>query len=224
MSVRWRFGDCVLDGESRELLRQGSPVPLSPKAFHLLELLLEKRPKALSKDELKDALWPDTFVVETNLANLAAEVREAIGEKGERDGRLRTVHGFGYAFSGEAAEEERPAAAPVPRSFCAFERDGHRLPLREGENILGRDPAADVVLDDDTVSRRHARVVVTSGTAVLSDLGSKNGTYLRGRRVEATVTLLDRDEVLVGSVLLVFSAPDPDRPTATCTDRPVPED
>ncbi len=196
-------------------------MPLSPKAFRLLELLLEKHPKALSKDELKDALWPDTFVVETNLANLAAEVREAIGEKGERDGRLRTVHGFGYAFSGEAVEE-RPTPIPASRSLCAFERDGHRLPLHEGENVLGRDPAADIVLDDDTVSRRHARVVVAAGSAVLSDLGSKNGTYLRGRPVEEPVTLKDRDEILVGSVLLVFSAPDPDRPTATRTDRPVP--
>ena len=219
--MRWRFGDCVLDGESRELFRQGSGVPLSPKAFRLLELLLEKRPKALSKDELKDALWPDTFVVETNLANLAAEVREAIGEKGERDGRLRTVHGFGYAFSGEVVEES-PGRMSAARSLCAFERDGHRLPLREGENVLGRDPAVDVVLDDDTVSRRHARVVVTAGTAALTDLGSKNGTYLQGRRVEGTAALKDRDEILVGSVLLVFSAPDPDRPTATRTDRPAP--
>lgn len=215
--MRWRFGEFVLDGESKELRRGGGPVHLSPKAFRLLELLLEKRPKALSKDELKEALWPDTFVVETNLANLAAEVREAIGGKGERGGLLRTVHGFGYAFSGEAVEEG-PAHPGVSRTLVSLERDGIRIPLREGENVLGRDPAADVFLDDDTVSRRHARIVVTSGTAVLSDPGSKNGTYLGGRRLEAPVTLKDRDEILVGSVLLVFSAPDPDRPTATQTD------
>jgi DNA-binding winged helix-turn-helix (wHTH) protein len=219
--MRWRFGEFVFDGESRELRRQGSPVHLSPKAFRLLELLLEKRPKALSKDELKDALWPDTFVVETNLANLAAEVREAIGEKGAREGHLRTVHGHGYSFSGDAVEE-RPAPPSAPRSLVAFERDGHRVALREGENVLGRDAAADVFLDDDTVSRRHARVLVTAGAATLEDLGSKNGTYLRGRRLEGPVALKDRDEILVGSVLLVFSAPDPDRSTATRTDRPVP--
>lgn len=215
--MRWRFGEFVLDGESKELRRGGSPVHLSPKAFRLLELLLEKRPKALSKEELKEALWPDTFVVETNLANLAAEAREALGGKGERGGLLRTVHGFGYAFSGEAVDEG-PTPVAAPRTLLTLERDGIRLPLHEGENVLGRDAAADVFLDDDTVSRRHARIVVTAGTAVLSDPGSKNGTYLRGRRLEEPVTLKDRDEILVGSVLLVFSAPDPDRPTATRTD------
>jgi DNA-binding winged helix-turn-helix (wHTH) protein len=220
--VRCQFGEFVLDGESRELLRDGRSVHLSPKAFHLLQLLLEKRPKALSKKELMDALWPSTFVVETNLANLAAEVREAIGEKGSRGGHLRTVHGFGYAFSGEAVEL-LPTPAPPSRRLVAVEREGQRLPLRDGENVLGRDAGADLFLDDDSVSRRHARIVVTAGAAVLEDLGSKNGTYLAGRRLEAPAALKDRDEILVGSVLLVFSAPDPDRPTATRSGPPAPE-
>ena len=222
MSVRWRFGDCVLDGESRELLRQGSPVPLSPKAFHLLELLLEKRPKALSKDELKDALWPDTFVVETNLANLAAEVREAIGEKGERDGRLRTVHGFGYAFSGEAVEEDarrrlppREASAPSSATDTAFRSTKART-----FSGATRRPTS-----SSTTTRSPA---VTRGSSWRPARRSFRTSGARTERISGAAasrrppTLKDRDEILVGSVLLVFSAPDPDRPTATRTDRPLP--
>ena len=68
MSVR--FGPFVLDPEARELRCDGSPLHLSPKAFQLLAALVESRPKALSKANLHDRLWPDTFVVEANLANL----------------------------------------------------------------------------------------------------------------------------------------------------------
>src|SRR5262245_21334388 len=68
-AMRLLFGDCALDLDTRELHRGGQTVSLSPKAFALLELLALRRPKALSKAEIHSALWPDTFVTETNLAN-----------------------------------------------------------------------------------------------------------------------------------------------------------
>ncbi len=68
--MRFCFGHFVLDSDARELLRDGEAVHLSPKAYELLEALVENRPKALSKSALHDLLWPNTFVVETNLANL----------------------------------------------------------------------------------------------------------------------------------------------------------
>ena len=75
-----RFGTFVLDPETRELLNAGHPVPLSPKAFELLSILVAERPKAISKSDLQDRLWPATFVVEKNLANLVSEIRDAIGD------------------------------------------------------------------------------------------------------------------------------------------------
>ena len=74
------FGEFVLDLDSRELRRANEPVRLSPKAFQLLEILVTTRPRALSKADLQDRLWPDTFVVEKNLANLISEIRQALGE------------------------------------------------------------------------------------------------------------------------------------------------
>ena len=76
------FGEFVLDLDRRELRRGTRPVRLSPKAFRLLEILVSGRPNALSKAELQDRLWPDTFVVEKNLANLVSEIRRALGEPG----------------------------------------------------------------------------------------------------------------------------------------------
>src|SRR6185295_9518185 len=68
--ARWTFGDFVLDLDTRELARAGTPVSLSPKAFQLLGILVDSCPAALSKNELQDRLWPGTIVVEKNLTNL----------------------------------------------------------------------------------------------------------------------------------------------------------
>src|SRR5262249_53998223 len=108
-AMRAVFADCTFDGETRELFRGGRPVHLSPKAFRLLELLLESRPRALSKAEIHEKIWPEAFVSEATLASLVAEIREAIGEDGKDARHIRTVHGFGYSFAGEAAEAPRLA-------------------------------------------------------------------------------------------------------------------
>ena len=70
--MRLRFADFAFDSDTREIFRGGKPVHVSPKAFALLEALIEKRPKAISKDELHRRLWPETFVSEANLPNLVA--------------------------------------------------------------------------------------------------------------------------------------------------------
>ncbi len=211
--MRLGFGDCVFDSDTRELARGGKPVHVSPKAFRLLELLLKSRPRALSKTELKDAIWPKTFVLETNLANLAAELRAATGEKGRQSRFIRTVHGFGYAFSGEVREEGDPARE-VEASFRLLAGE-EEFRLREGRTIVGRDRSAGVFLDDSTVSRRHARLVVDGPRVTIEDLGSKNGTFVSGRKVEGVSALEDGDEIQVGSVFVTFQTAPEGRSTAT---------
>ena len=109
--MRLRFGDCVFDAGTREMLRGGRAVPLPAKTFRLsLQLLLEARPRAIPKEKLMEALWPGVFVAEGNLARLVAELREAIGDDAHEPKFVRTIHGFGYAFAGGAS----PAADPPP--------------------------------------------------------------------------------------------------------------
>jgi DNA-binding winged helix-turn-helix (wHTH) protein len=202
--LRLRFRDCTLDLETRELLRSGEPVHIEPKAMQLLESLLRARPRVLSKEELQDELWPKTFVSEHNLARLVFNLRKLIGDDGRDPTLIRTVHGFGYAFSGEATElPSRGARAHESvRSYLVWGEK--EIPLRQGENILGRDPNAAVWIDRNSISRRHARILISSGTAILEDLGSKNGTHLEGRRISKPAPLKSGDEIQIGSATMVY--------------------
>jgi len=74
----------MLDSRTRRLLRDGREVHLSPKAFDLLLSLVENRSRAMSRADLQATLWPSTFVLDTNLAGLVAEVRRALGDDADR--------------------------------------------------------------------------------------------------------------------------------------------
>ena len=200
--MRVRFGPCLFDGGARDLRRDGVPQPLSPKAFQFLELLLQERPRAIAKQEIHERLWPDSFVSDSSLARLAAEVRSALGDDAKAPRLLRTIHRFGYAFCAEViAEPAAPGASPAACRLVWAER---HIPLALGENLLGRASDARVVIDLARVSRHHARIVVGDGRAVLEDLGSKNGTFLRGQPLDAPAELADGDEICIGPAVLVF--------------------
>jgi TolB-like protein/DNA-binding winged helix-turn-helix (wHTH) protein/Flp pilus assembly protein TadD len=92
------------------------PIRLTPKAFDLLGALLETRPRALSKTEIRDRLWPQTFVTEATLASVVSELRAALADDAKDPRFVRTVHGHGYAFAGTATDDaEAEAVPPAPR-------------------------------------------------------------------------------------------------------------
>jgi DNA-binding winged helix-turn-helix (wHTH) protein len=99
-----RFGDFELDQEQRQLLHSGRPVPFEPKAYELLRLLIERRPRALSRAQIRDVVWPDTLISESTLGVIVNSIRKALGDDAQEPRFIRTVHGFGYAFCGEAHE------------------------------------------------------------------------------------------------------------------------
>jgi DNA-binding winged helix-turn-helix (wHTH) protein len=213
--VRLRLGDLTFDGESRQLLRGADEVHLSPKAFELLKVLIDRRPRALSKQELHEHLWPDTFVSEVNLASLIAEVRSALGDTAHEPTFIRTARRFGYAFCGNAAEATELVVVDLPASFCWLIKDGRRVPLKAGENLLGRDLDDGIRIDSPTVSRRHARISISDTGAILEDLESKNGTFVGEQRVSGPVRLNDGDEIRTGSVVVRFRMTSREGPTAT---------
>jgi len=211
--MRVRFGDVVFDSEMRQLRRGEAVIDLPPKALLLLEVLLEQRPKPVSKQALQDRLWPDTFVTESSLARLIAELRQAVGDEVREPRLIRTVHRFGYAFAGEVEALGAPRAGSTGASCWLVWRD-RDYPLAEGDNLLGRGDDCVLALPSGKVSRRHARIRVARGEAVLEDLGSKNGSYVDGRRIVGPTPLGDGDEVRLGSVLVVFRS----RPVAGSTE------
>ena len=172
--MRAFFGEFVLDSARRELRRRDRAVRISPKALGLLELLIEERSRAVPKDEIRARLWRGTIVSEASLARLATELRAALGDDAREPRFVRTVHGFGYAFSGEVVEEPAPSRASV----CRLVWDNRRIPLANGENVVGRASDAAVTIDSTRVSRHHACITVSGSRATLEDLGSKNGTFV----------------------------------------------
>jgi DNA-binding winged helix-turn-helix (wHTH) protein len=199
-AVRVLFGHCTFDNRTRELFRNGEPVHLSPKAFRLLDLLIEAQPNALSKEEIHQRLWPDTFVSETNLAGLVKEIRAAIGDDSKEPRFLRTIHRYGYAFSG-AARETRGERSAIEYRLIVGPRE---IALNSGENILGRDHDAVVWIEGKSVSRQHARIVISNGTATIEDLGSKNGTFVGGVATAGAVPLHDGAQIALGKRVVTF--------------------
>jgi len=203
-----RFGELAFDSEPRRLTRGGRPVHLEPKAFELLELLLERRPAAVAKAAIHDRLWPRTNVSESSLTTLVAQLRRALGKD---EHLIRTVHGFGYAFDGEAvplAPAPRAGSGKEPTALagqgpCLLWQD-QVFALAEGESVLGRDPSVQVLVDVPGVSRRHARIRVRGADAAVEDIGSKNGTFVGDRRVDAPTPLADRDRLRLGHTVLVY--------------------
>ena len=202
--VRIRFGPFTLDVDTRQLTRGRREIHLAPKAFELLVTLAQDRPKVLSKAVLQERLWPDTFVAEANLSNLVAEVREALGDPARAPTYIRTAHGFGYAFCGDATALPGPHETGSDQPSCWLEWGGRRFPLSFGEHVIGRDPDVEVRLDQSTVSRRHARLVVTAEGVVLEDFVSKNGTFRGSERVTSPVRLADGDAIRIGSMIVTF--------------------
>ena len=202
-----RFGEYALDDARRELLCRGAPVHLTPKAYQLLHLLLERRPAAVSKAEIHDRIWPGTFVSDVNLATLVFEIRTALGDDPHAPRYIRTVRGFGYAFSGGEVQAPGALAAAAPSSRLIWgERE---IALREGENILGRTPEAVAWFEHGSVSRRHARLTIHDTQARLEDLGSRHGTFVDGVRVHEPTPLHDGARIEIGKLSMVFRVFEP---------------
>jgi len=200
-----RFGEFRLDAQRRQLYRGEQVVHLTPKAFELLSALVAARPDAMAKADLETRIWGRTHVAETSLAGLVAELRAALGERPRTSEFIRTVHGFGYAFCGLVAEA--PVAGDPFRVGDLVYRIAwarREVSLRLGENVLGREPDAVAWMDSPTVSRRHACIRVSTEGAMIEDLGSHNGTYVRGERVTEPVPLRDGDEIRLGSVIVTL--------------------
>ena len=207
-----RFGEFTLDRGGRRFTRRGVPVHLSPKAFRLLELLIDAAPDAVSKEQLYEAVWPGLFVEEANLPNLVKELRKAIEDDSRNPRFIRTVYGFGYSFDGAAISISE---GPSSQIRFLIEWAGSQHLLSAGRNIIGRDIDVDVRIDSAGVSRKHAVITIVGANASIDDLGSKNGTYLNGARVLSSMPLNDGDEIRLGSAVFRLRVIAPAEPTAT---------
>jgi len=198
--MRYRFGD--FEFHSHQLTRRGATVSLTPKAALLLEALIAAAPEAVSKEALYEKLWQGVVVEPGNLHNLISELRTALVDADHAI--ITTAHRKGYAF-----------AAPLMRQASRGSRldiGDESIALDEGENIIGRE-----ALGTPDVSRHHARIDVDGPRIAIEDLGSKNGTFVNGKRIRERVTLKEGDEIMFGRTRAVVRTIDIAAPTITLT-------
>jgi DNA-binding winged helix-turn-helix (wHTH) protein len=208
-----RFGVFEFDAVTRRLRRDGMDIHLPPKAFELLAVLVDAAPRVVAKRELHARLWPGGAVADATLVALVKQLRRAMDDRDRRAPLIRTVHRVGYALETGPTRRER-ALQPVRQCWLLVGQ--RRFPLPAGENVVGRDAAAQVRLDDANVSRRHARIIVSAAGTQIEDLGSKNGTFLDGLRLPAgAVPLPDGGRVVFGTLIASFHESGSGMPTLT---------
>ena len=206
-----RFGPFTLDPATRQLQRGAEVVHLTPKAFDLLTLLVGEAPRVVSKAEAHDRLWPGTFVSDATLVGLVKELRRVLEDRDRSAPIVRTAHGVGYALA--AAVDRGPGTAT--QVWHWIDVDGRRIRLLDGDNVIGRDPDSRIWLDVASVSRRHARIVVRAGAALLEDLGSKNRTTIGEAVLSGQTGLHDGDSISIGPIRLLYHTSSSGMPTET---------
>ncbi|MFN7990417.1 MAG: winged helix-turn-helix domain-containing protein [Thermoanaerobaculia bacterium] len=195
--MRLRFGDFILDEGRRLLLRGTEKVHVSPRAYQLLALLVARRPEAVPRAALAEALWPGAGSGGVGLAPIVSELRQVLGTGPGGESWVRTIHTFGYAFDGEVH------VLPTAQRHVLV-RGLQRVDLAEGRNLLGRERKATVRLGHPSVAYQHARIVVADDQAQLEDLTGGASTFRGAEPVRGRVVLEDGDIIRVGAVVLTY--------------------
>ena len=100
----YRFGAFTLDTDQRILLREGKPLPLAPKVFDTLLVLVESSGRIVGKEELMNRLWPDTFVEDANLTFNIQQLRKSLGDNARKPVYIETISRRGYRFIANVEE------------------------------------------------------------------------------------------------------------------------
>lgn len=130
------------------------------------------------------------------------ELRRALEDDARAPRFIRTVQGYGYAFCWEEPARGEKRAQRVPLARLSWPT-GEAL-LFEGRSVIGRGSDAGACIDDRTVSRYHAAIVISDENTTLEDIGSKNGTFIGTRRLTAPVRLREGSTFAIGSVQVTY--------------------
>jgi DNA-binding winged helix-turn-helix (wHTH) protein len=207
--MAYRFGPFLYDDVERCLLRDDVEIPLTHKTRELLLFFLENPLRLLPREQIVARVWGDVAVTDEAVSAQVTRLRRALGDAG--DDLLKMVRREGYRWEAPVRVEEasarrsgRSAVRPSRGPRFRLVLEDREVQLVEGPNVIGRDSESALWIDEASVSRFHAQVVVAGGAARLEDLESKNGTYLNGRRISRPESLTNGDEIRIGVVEIVF--------------------
>jgi DNA-binding winged helix-turn-helix (wHTH) protein len=195
----FHLGEWLVEPTLDRISRDGHHVRLRPRAMDVLICLALESGKLASKQNIIDTVWRTEYVSEHALTQVIAELRAALGDDARNPSYIENIPRRGYRLVAAVT----PVAMSVPSVHDAslpfkLQSEEGDHPLVQGPNIIGRTIDADLCIDRTEVSRCHARIVVQGTTATIEDLGSKNGTYVNGERLEAPILLTNGDEIWIG--------------------------
>ncbi len=202
----FQVGDWLVEPDLDRISRGDESSSLRPRVTELLVCLAASAGKLATKQQIIDEVWRTEFVTVNALTQLIAELRTALGDDAAKPRYVETIPRRGYRLIAPTDYAEAPPTQNKGEAskFLLVDEDGSELELTEGENLIGRSPDAAIRVDTSEVSRRHARIVIDGTTATVEDLGSKNGTYLRGLRIDRASPIEDADEIQIGANLARF--------------------
>jgi TolB-like protein/tetratricopeptide (TPR) repeat protein len=147
--VPFRFGDCVLDIDRRELQRGSKMISIGPQVFDLLVYLVQNRGRVVSKDNLLEAVWGGRIVSESTLTSHINAVRKAIGDTGDEQALIRTVPRKGFRFVGEISEVTSPTVAEPKQPLALPDKPSIAvLPFQNFSGDPEQEYFADGIVDD----------------------------------------------------------------------------
>lgn len=210
MTARMRFAEFELDLAAYTLWRGGERVRVQRLPMELLTELVAARGSLVERAQIQSALWgAEVFVDQEAAINTAIrKLRRALGDDADHPRFIETVVGKGYRFVAPVHEVPGRAAAAARPLFPRFvvRHAGTDFALREGDNLVGREPDAHVYIDHPSVSRRHAVIRIGHSQPLIEDLRSRNGTFVDGQRIEKPTPLQDEAIISTGPVILTFHA------------------
>lgn len=156
----FQFGDYLLDAQEKVLFRDGKPVPVTPKAFLLLQTLVERRGRLVEKEQLMEAVWADSFVEQGNLSFTINLLRKVLGDDSHNPRFIETVPRRGYRFIAEVTE-------------ISYRNGANRHLVNSSANLLSSNPPRPQL-------RRSVLIFVVAGL-VLAASWYAVGTYRRAR-------------------------------------------
>jgi DNA-binding winged helix-turn-helix (wHTH) protein len=189
----YEFGSFLIDPEERLLMHEGHPVPITPKAYDTLLVLVENHGRVVDKEELMKKVWPDAFVEESGLTRNISVLRKALGDSSPEE-YIQTVPRRGYRFA--SCVRKRIQTTPYLK-WVNSQGELETFSLTVDEVFIGRKSDADVVLANPYVSRHHARLVKSDQGYKIVDLESSHGTFLNGTRI-AEQELQSGDRISLG--------------------------